>query len=259
MLNYVENIFVRMGNAFLTRPSRFLGAGALTFSFGMFISNALVFQSANHPDPIWQTREMNLTRVINTTPKEVTTNITRSVLTQAISLKNIPVPTARPMRKQVISAHSTIVRDVQEVLAEIDFYAGKVDGIYGDATKESIIAYQESSGIIPDGEASYGLLASLKAAATVVKGRSQRITKQENSTKPQSVQQVAVDGTALVKKVQKGLVEYGIDNVTIDGIIGNQTREAIRSFQSIYKLPVTGEPDQKTVDKLVQIGLLNAT
>ena len=259
MLNYAGNIFEKTGSAFLERPSRFLGAAAITLSFGMFISNALVSQSANHPDPIWQTREMNMTRVVPATTQKVTKNITRSVLTQAISLKNIPVPTARPARKLAISAHSTIVRDVQEVLAEIDFYAGNVDGIYGDATRESIIAYQESSGIIPDGEASYGLLASLKAAATVMKGRSDRIVSQEKPVEPQRLQNTAVDSAALVKKVQKGLVEYGIDNVTIDGIIGNQTREAIRSFQSIYKLPVTGEPDQKTVEKLVQIGLLNAT
>ena len=36
----------------------------------------------------------------------------------------------------------------------------------------------------------------------------------------------------------------------IDGVIGAKTRAAIREFQSLFGLPVTGEPDQKLYAKM---------
>jgi Ca2+-binding EF-hand superfamily protein len=38
--------------------------------------------------------------------------------------------------------------------------------------------------------------------------------------------------------------------VTADGVLNNETRAAIRQYQSQHHLPVTGEPDKATLDKL---------
>jgi peptidoglycan hydrolase-like protein with peptidoglycan-binding domain len=38
--------------------------------------------------------------------------------------------------------------------------------------------------------------------------------------------------------------------IKVDGVLGNETRAAIRQFQSQHHLPVTGEPDRATLDKL---------
>src|SRR3546814_11571865 len=38
--------------------------------------------------------------------------------------------------------------------------------------------------------------------------------------------------------------------VTADGVLDEETRAAIRKYQSQHHLPVTGEPDQATLDKL---------
>lgn len=43
------------------------------------------------------------------------------------------------------------VRKIQKKLRELGFYSGSVDGIYGNATKQAIIAFQKSCGITADG------------------------------------------------------------------------------------------------------------
>ncbi len=55
--------------------------------------------------------------------------------------------------------------------------------------------------------------------------------------------------TAAVKALQEALNKQGIA-VRADGVLGEATREAIKKFQSQHHLPVTGEPDKATLDKL---------
>lgn len=52
-----------------------------------------------------------------------------------------------------------------------------------------------------------------------------------------------------VKALQEALNKQGIA-VKADGVFGDDTRTAIRQYQSQHHLPVTGEPDKATLDKL---------
>lgn len=52
-----------------------------------------------------------------------------------------------------------------------------------------------------------------------------------------------------VKALQEALNKQGIA-VKADGVFGDDTRAAIRQYQSQHHLPVTGEPDKATLDKL---------
>lgn len=52
-----------------------------------------------------------------------------------------------------------------------------------------------------------------------------------------------------VRALQKALNEQGIA-VSVDGILGEATYAAIRQYQSQHHLPVTGEPDAVTLEKL---------
>ena len=54
---------------------------------------------------------------------------------------------------------------------------------------------------------------------------------------------------ATVKALQEALNKQGIA-VKADGILNDETRAAIRKYQSQHHLPVTGEPDKATLDKL---------
>jgi len=53
-----------------------------------------------------------------------------------------------------------------------------------------------------------------------------------------------------VKKVQESLRDKGYYKVPVDGIMGPQTRAAIRQYQQSENLPVTGRLDGETAGKL---------
>ena len=53
-----------------------------------------------------------------------------------------------------------------------------------------------------------------------------------------------------VRRVQQRLVEVGQDPGTVDGVMGEKTREALRSFQQARGLEPTGEPDGRTLAEL---------
>ena len=52
-----------------------------------------------------------------------------------------------------------------------------------------------------------------------------------------------------VKALQEALNKQGIV-VKVDGVLNEETRAAIRRYQSQHHLPVTGDPDRATLDKL---------
>ena len=47
---------------------------------------------------------------------------------------------------------------------------------------------------------------------------------------------------------------FGNEGIDVDGMMGTKTRNAIREFQSIFGLPVTGEPDEKLYRKMRELG-----
>ena len=54
---------------------------------------------------------------------------------------------------------------------------------------------------------------------------------------------------ATIKALQEALNKQGIA-VKADGVLNDETRTAIRTYQSQHHLPVTGEPDKATLNKL---------
>ncbi len=60
----------------------------------------------------------------------------------------------------------------------------------------------------------------------------------------------------LVMKIQKGLSNIAYTDIAVDGLIGEKTRTAIRHFEKHYRLPVTGEPNERVLAKLRDIGAL---
>jgi hypothetical protein len=54
------------------------------------------------------------------------------------------------------------------------------------------------------------------------------------------------ESTSLIMSVQKELAQLGYYHGPIDGVAGSETEQAVRWFQSIDHLPVTGEIDSAT-------------
>jgi hypothetical protein len=80
-------------------------------------------------------------------------------------------------------------------------------------------------------------------------------------TAPATAQASATLSESTIKALQEALSKQGIA-VKADGVMNDETRSAIRKYQSQHHLPVTGEADKATLDKLgvaVQSGAAPST
>lgn len=256
-MKFLSLLYGTVGNIFARYPSASSGSVVFTLAFSLIAGNALYAQKAVHPAPLWQTYENQKRKAIHkpASLNEHAQRVSKSVLTQSISLSNIPVPTARPALNKVEKINSSLVRDIQSELALLGFYKGKVDGIFGSGTENAIISFQKNAGILPNGEANYTLLTNLKSATSLIKQQNS-----EHTSEPQVVQKqprLIVFDEELVSKIQNGLKDqFGEVDIVVDGVMGAQTRSALRNFQQRFKLDVTGEPDDATIDKLISVGIL---
>lgn len=66
----------------------------------------------------------------------------------------------------------------------------------------------------------------------------------------------ATGGSDLVRRIQSGLSNIAYADIAVDGMIGAETKNAIRAFETHYRLPVTGEPNERVLQKLLDIGAL---
>uniref|UniRef100_UPI002AFF84ED peptidoglycan-binding domain-containing protein n=1 Tax=Hoeflea sp. TaxID=1940281 RepID=UPI002AFF84ED len=60
----------------------------------------------------------------------------------------------------------------------------------------------------------------------------------------------------LVRQIQSGLSNIAYADIAVDGVAGAETKNAISAFEKHYRLPVTGEPNQMVLKKLLEIGAL---
>ncbi|MEM7290372.1 MAG: peptidoglycan-binding domain-containing protein [Pseudomonadota bacterium] len=250
----------------IRNPSGTAGVIVFGLGFALVAGNAIYSQPQVHPDPFWMTTDQTVTRslVENAVVAKKPISITRSVLTQRISLKNIPVPTSRPTVRSTSIIQSELVRETQDALYRLKLYDGKVDGIYGSATKDAITQFQTSAGILPDGSASYELLNQLNATNSAAS----RIEASKPLPAPKPIIQTAVSiqqpravdfDRDMVLRLQTGLKEkFGVSDIELDGVFGSQTQNALRRFQTFFELNPTGEIDARTLEKLLSAGIIQA-
>jgi hypothetical protein len=90
-----------------------------------------------------------------------------------------------------------------------------------------------------------GSAALLLAALLVVSMSPTSETFAQSASEPTA----ATLSESTIKALQEALNKQGI-NVKMDGVLNDETRNALRNFQSKHHLPVTGEADKATLDKL---------
>ncbi len=183
------------------------------------------------------------------------------------SIENFPVPAVEPettinIERPAAAAPAVTgdptVKRVQGVLKDLGFYDGAVDGLTGPNTRSAVEAYQRKVGLTVTGVIDGTLMEQLGATAAVPKPASRPDTAQGLVMKASvetEVQSQATDDR--VVRIQAGLKAFGNNDIKLDGVVGAQTKAAIREFQSLFGLPVTGEPDEVVYTKMREIGLTN--
>jgi peptidoglycan hydrolase-like protein with peptidoglycan-binding domain len=131
----------------------------------------------------------------NTTTVTVTTTVTTTSTTTAPS----PVTTA-------------VVVELQEVMTQLGYYTGPIDGVYGPATTDGVKKMQTDLGVTADGV--YG-----PATHAALKGK----------------------GTSIVVALQEQLTTYGYYTGPIDGSYGTATQDAVKKLQTDLGVTADGK------------------
>ena len=169
----------------------------------------------------------------------------------------------RPQEPRHVVVGDPTVKDVQETLRELNFYDGEVDGLFGPNTRVAIETYQSKMGLRVTGTVDDSLLDQLGTGSVkpaVLPSPAPRREVAEPAVASASDEAVAKPASLVrderIAKVQAGLREFGNEAIEIDGLMGARTAAAIKEFQSLFGLEVTGEADGAVYAKMKEIGLV---
>ena len=282
----VSLVVSAIGREILRHPRMVGGCGAFVVVFGFVAANALWYQPGVHPSPFLRTRDAeNPNGIAGYRPTEhlgaqgnVTTfRIERPAETETAQTppaETAALPTAESQKPQ------QIVADIQAELKKRGLYEGEADGRMGPKTAAAIMFFEETLGMEQTGEPTTRVLAALRidgaTVAAIPKDRpsdtgggveidpvAAAIRKAETprpKAEPASLNSAAAAlrpaNRELIAKIQQGLINIAYAGVKVDGVAGDQTRNAIRAFEKHYRLPETGEPSELVLKKLKSIGAL---
>ncbi|MBX6321087.1 MAG: peptidoglycan-binding protein [Rhodospirillaceae bacterium] len=145
----------------------------------------------------------------------------------------------------------TEVAELQRALAERGYYAGPVDGKAGPVTTAAIRRYQADAGLPVDGLPTAALLDEIRAVPPPAPAAAQAHAGNpaaagaygSERTRPLGHVEGATPDLsyAFIEEVQVELMKHGFNPGPVDGLLGWQTRRAIRRYQARAGLPVDGE------------------
>ncbi|MCV9997765.1 peptidoglycan-binding protein [Pararhizobium sp. YC-54] len=200
----------------------------------------------------------------------------RQAVSQAVQTEPAAIP----------ATGAALVAGIQKELARRGLYDGPADGKSGPKTSAAILRFEKQTGRPETGSASDTLLAALQGEASPQGGAPQTRGKTLATAKPAqrpyenvkggkgeldpvaaAIRNAEIDpqyipkadipaSSELVMNIQKGLSNLAYSDVSVDGVAGEQTRSAIRHFEKHYRLPETGQPSDKVLKKMKEIGAL---
>jgi peptidoglycan hydrolase-like protein with peptidoglycan-binding domain len=208
----------------LTGKGSFLATLALGGLCAAIVVNAVVGQTGRHPAPMIATKSGHIPATIAQALEDGDT--ARMTLAQFARHSDVTAPESQ--QRMVVAA-------IQQQLTDLGNYEGEVDGLPGPKTEEAIKAYQRKHDLQVDGKATAELLDRIRF--------NRRIAEIAKPSVPDP----------RVQLVQSGLSELGYSPGPVDGLLGDQTRDAIRKFERDRRLPASGEISVRLIDELRKI------
>ena len=151
---------------------------------------------------------------------------------------------------------------LQERLNALGYDVGSVDGIFGDGTRNAVIAFQSAKGLVADGIVGQATWKALYEGVTEPSDPEEPDTPEEPS-EPSEPEEPTDPGesvdvsrfpeiyqgsqqTAYVRRLQERLNALGYNAGSVDGIFGAGTRNAVIAFQRAKGLVADGIVGQAT-------------
>ena len=141
-------------------------------------------------------------------------------------------------RTSSLVAPSKLVEDIQSDLASIGMYDGEIDGLNGPRTRAAIMNYEKKYELTPRGLPSSRLLEHIRFNKRILEA----VKTSPVPEKPGTDHKVHL--------VQTGLAELGYSPGPVDGVLGEQTKQAIREFERHRRMRVTGEVSDLLIREL---------
>ncbi len=239
MLRGAAGGLVAGGRVLAARPILFGSLAVFSAMAGVVADNAINRQAGRHAHPMLSTRPDEVARLMSQPA-------TRGV-------RQVPVPTAEPVEiandPRILAF--PLVREVQTLLAERGLYKAPIDGRAGQATDIAIREFQSERGLRVDGMATPLLLTQIRQAGDVP--RDGRLASLDDGVDLGETAGIAAQPSAdaeLVRQIQEKLGEARVADIVADGILGERTKAAIRTFQALESLDVTGEPSREVLARL---------
>ena len=252
----------RLGSWMFSRPGSAAAIVGFVTLFGFVSSNALWHQTEAHSNAFFNTRALPDTRLAS----------------------QPTAPEGQLVAPQPIVVADQNVARVQTALKALRLYDGAIDGVIGTRTRNAIVAYQTILQVEPTGLVDQQLLALLDAGgargsqvarsdepvpapraqtpdyedvvASITPTPSPRRVVQQAAPVADS-EPAAAKADPKILQLQAGLKQFGNPDMVVDGLMGSQTRKAIREFQMIFRLPETGEPDAAVFAELRRQGFID--
>ena len=265
---------VLTGGAILARPALVGGTTAFLVATAFVSANALWYQPYQHTSAFFTTRALIQHEPPAAAPKPQPRPAAARTDTRPAAQQ--PAAQTGPETTSSLPAGDPQVALVQQILKKLELYEGEVDGLAGPQTSGAVEHYQRLVGMTPNGRVDEALLRQLgigaqaqTAAATPAAEAAKPVVEKVAVTIPSSVpvprprptdspKVVPADYKApdpTIVRIQAGLKAFGNDGIELDGVVGARTRSAIKEFQSLFGLKVTGEPDAAVYAKMREIGL----
>ncbi|CAB4706054.1 unannotated protein [freshwater metagenome] len=155
----------------------------------------------------------------------------------------------------ILGQRGATVTALQQALTRASISVrGGVDGIFGVATTNAVLAYQTSRGLTATGVVDITTAISLGIVEGSAQSTVQSTTTAPTTTAPPATPSpfpLAGDNNDAVKALQKALVAAGISvRGGVDGQFGSGTTTAVTTFQQNMRIAATGVVDQLTAQLL---------
>jgi len=139
----------------------------------------------------------------------------------------------------------TKVRELQHRLRQLDWFSGAISGSYGDSTVKGVRGFQDKRGYVQTG--------------AVDKRTRRKLVSMTRKPTDDEMHNRLVPGPAIMKQgsdgdrvrdLQARLKQIGWFSGNVTGSYASVTVTAVKGFQGKREIPVTGEVDQRTWDRL---------
>lgn len=245
MLGGTAAVLRLAGVTLASRPVATGGVAGVAVLFAFVAGNAFYAQPGRHPKPMMATRGDRADAGGSPSPADM-------AAANANNAALMPVP---------------LVAEVQTALTETGHYKAAIDGRPGRATEAAIRAFQADNALRVDGEPSPMLLSQIRQTMAEAPNPSARPDGAERHASLDTeaalsdakgsdggTKASALPERELVRRIQSGLSNAAVAELQADGILGEQTRAAIRVFEASQGLDVTGAPDARILSRLIEIG-----